>query len=176
MNDFVISTPRLDLRPFLPEDAEAFYHMNLDKEVMRYTGDEAFSSPIEARIFIENYDAYLKWGYGRWAVVEKSSTDFIGFCGFKINEENLVDLGFRFIRSRWNQGYATEAADACLNYGFEVLDMKEIVGRADRSNLASIRVLEKIGMSYWKLGSCGGIPNAAYFRISRDDFSKIKDK
>jgi ribosomal-protein-alanine N-acetyltransferase len=171
MSEWVIRTPRLGLRPFQPKDADAFYQMNLDEEVLRYTGDAAFGSVDEARKFIEHYDAYQKWGFGRWAVVEKVNCTFIGFCGFKLNEEKEVDLGFRITRSKWNQGFASEAAEACLSYGFLKLGLKEVIGRADRCNLASIRVLEKIGMKYWKSGYAKGIKNAVYYRITIDNYS-----
>ena len=63
-------------------------------------------------------------------------------------ERNEIDLGYRFMKKFWGQGYATEAAFACLHYGFDILDLKQIIGRALPGNLASISVLEKCGMSY----------------------------
>jgi RimJ/RimL family protein N-acetyltransferase len=155
------------------KDAEAFYKMNLDPEVVKYTGDQSFKSVEEARQFIQNYDAYEKTGLGRWAVLDKENDKFIGFCGFKMNEEGLIDLGFRFIRSEWNKGYATEAARACLTYGFEKLRFQKIIGRVAQENEASIRVLSKIGMKYWKKGICEGIDNALYFRLTKEEFRNL---
>ena len=64
----------------------------------------------------------------------------------------------------------TEAAKATLDYGFRNLGLNEIIGRAAVENKPSIRVLEKIGMQYWKQGECHGIDNVAYYRVLRDDF------
>jgi len=63
-------------------------------------------------------------------------------------EINEIDLGYRFMKHAWGKGYATEAATACLRYGFERLHLSRIVGRALPGNLSSIRVLEKCRMTY----------------------------
>ena len=91
-------------------------------------------------------------------------------AGLKLNEQNLVDLGFRFFRKEWNKGYATEAAHACLEYGFLELDLKEIIGRVARQNKASIKVLEKLSMDYWKNDSCKGIEDSLYYRITKEKY------
>lgn len=163
----VIETERLLLREWEESDAIGFYEMNADAEVLKYTGDTPFDSIEDASKFIRDYAEYERHGYGRWAVVLKSDARFIGFCGLKMNEESQVDLGFRFIRKYWRQGYATEAAQACLDFGLNELGIKEIVGRAMPENVASIRVLQKIGMNYWKTGTCEGMSGARYYRGSK---------
>jgi RimJ/RimL family protein N-acetyltransferase len=146
MSNIISQTPRLYLRELNPEDAENFYLLNLDPDVMRYTGDVAFNSIHEAKSFLENYDHYEKHEFGRWAVQRISDDVFLGWCGLKYSPElDEVDLGFRFFKSFWNQGFATEAASLCLELGFGKFELKRIVGRAMSENLASIRVLEKIG-------------------------------
>lgn len=145
----ILETERLFLRELTPEDADFAYHLNLDPEVIRYTGDVAFTNPEEARDFLKNYDHYRTYGFGRWGVVEKESGDLIGWCGLKYTADlEEYDIGFRFFRKYWNNGYATEAAKACLELGFQHFQMERIVGRAMFKNNASIRVLEKIGMHY----------------------------
>jgi RimJ/RimL family protein N-acetyltransferase len=87
--------------------------------------------------------------YGRWAVHTKAENEFIGWCGLKSRPERKeIDLGYRFIRSSWGKGFATEAAYASLRYGFDKLQLDRIIGRAMPQNLASIRVLEKCGMQF----------------------------
>ncbi|MFB6319945.1 GNAT family N-acetyltransferase [Saccharicrinis sp. FJH54] len=166
----VIETSRLILREFNPDDAEAFYVLNSDPEVLRYTGDSPFTNVREAEEFIRSYNDYRKNGFGRWAVIFKSTHEFLGWCGLKLNEENMIDIGFRFFRSEWCKGYATEAARATMQYGFDKLKLKEIVGRAAPENKASIRVLEKLGMKYWKKAPCHGIENACYYRATSETF------
>ena len=165
----IIETNRLILREFEITDAEAMFNLNLDPDVIRYTGDPPFASVESTREFLLNYADYRKNGYGRWAVDLKKDSSFIGWCGLKLHEEGFTDIGFRIFKNQWNKGYMTEAAKATLGYGFKHLGLNEIIGRAALENKASIRVLEKIGMQYWKQGECHGIDNVAYYRISRED-------
>ncbi len=170
-NDAILTTPRAYLREFNIDDAEAMYRLNLDPEVIKYTGNSPFANVDEAREFLINYDHYKKYGYGRWAVINKESHEFLGWCGLKFHEEIFTDLGFRFFKKFWNKGYATETARASLEYGFNKLGLTEIIGRAVPQNVASIRVLEKLNMKFWKHDVCEGIENTVYYRINKSDFS-----
>lgn len=147
----IIETPRLVLREFSMDDAPSLFELNSDHEVLKYTGDKPFATINDAIQFVLNYDQYIKYGIGRWAVVLKEDNSFIGWCGLKFVEElNEINLGYRILKKHWNKGYVTEAARASLEYGFKTLNLKCIVGRAMKENKASIRVFEKIGMQYWK--------------------------
>jgi RimJ/RimL family protein N-acetyltransferase len=137
------------MRPLSVADAESMYSLNLDPEVLKYTGDKPFGSLEAAHDFLTSYDQYEKYGTGRFAVIEKTSSKFIGWCGLNYStKKNEYDLGFRFFRQYWNQGFATETAKKCIDYGFDHLGLSGIIGRARKENLASIRVLEKAGMSF----------------------------
>jgi len=143
----IAESDRIYLRETSQDDAEVFYRLNLDPEVIKYTGDVAFASIDEVRTFLANYDQFRKYKMGRWAVVLKDGNQVLGWCGLKYHpQEDFVDLGFRLFRDQWGKGYATEAAQLSLDYGFRVLGLKKIVGRVDVRNGASIRVLEKMGM------------------------------
>jgi RimJ/RimL family protein N-acetyltransferase len=145
----ILETERLYLREIGPADAENAYLLNLDREVLRYTGDVPFSSVEAAREFLEGYDHYRKYGFGRWAVIRKADEEFLGWCGLKYTPElDEYDIGFRLFRCYWNKGYASEAAEACLQLGFSKFGMQRIVGRVMTGNLASARVLEKIGLRF----------------------------
>lgn len=125
--------------------------LNSDPEVLKFTGDKAFSSLDEARLFLENYNQYSLYGFGRWAVIQKSTGNFIGWCGLKYSATtDEVDIGFRFLKTVWNQGYAREAAQKCIELGFDIVGIKRIVGRAMVDNLASVKVLEKLGLTFLK--------------------------
>gem|GEM_PF-273292 len=141
------------------------YELNSDDEVLRYTGNSAFGSVEDARGFLSNYNNYKKNGYGRWVVINKESKEFLGWCGLKYHSEGFTDIGFRFHRKYWGTGYATESANSVLEYAFNTLGLTEIIGRASQDNIASIKVLEKIGMKFWKIDSCDGIPNSVYYKI-----------
>lgn len=145
----ILETKRLILREITVEDAVHAYELNLDPEVIRYTGDVAFASIDEARNFLKNYDHYQKYGFGRWGVINKADGDFLGWCGLKYTADlNEHDIGFRFFKRHWNKGYATESAKACIDIGFDRFGMTTIVGRAMKDNIGSIRVLEKIGLTF----------------------------
>ena len=145
----VLETTRLLLRELDVNDAEDFYKLNLDPEVIKYTGNTAFKSIEEATKFLSEYKDYKENGYGRWAVINKATERFIGWCGLKHGEiDNETDIGFRFFEEEWHNGYATESAAACIYYGFEKLNINRIIGRAIKENIASIKVLEKIGLQY----------------------------
>lgn len=130
-------------------DSKSFYELNLNPKVIKYTGDKAFETIATAENFLKNYKDYQVNGYGRWAVIDKSTNNFIGWCGLKYSQNlNETDIGFRFFEEYWSKGFATESAKACLQYGFEKLNLKTIIGRAMAENIASVKVLEKIGLQY----------------------------
>ena len=172
----IIESKRLILREFNFSDSENFYNLNSDPEVLKYTGDKTFSSISEAESFLRNYDDYKKNGFGRWAVISKDSNDFIGWCGLKLNEEKLIDLGFRFFKNQWGKGYATESARVSLEHGFNNLNINEIIGRASIDNKASVRVLEKLKMNFWKNDSCKGIENSVYYKINKTQYNTVYSK
>ena len=146
----ILETRRLFLRTFTMEDAALIYQLNFDPEVTRYTGDPVknlqHAADILEQVILPQYTLY---NHGRWAVHVKEGMGFIGWCGLKNRPERKeVDLGYRFLKSAWGKGYATEVAFACIKYGFEKLNLQRIVGRAMPENIGSLRVLEKCGMIY----------------------------
>jgi RimJ/RimL family protein N-acetyltransferase len=164
----ILETDRLLLREFVLEDVEEFFRMVSDPDVTRYTGDggktlEEARKGLEERLFRD----YRKYGYGRWAAVDKPSGKVIGFAGLKyLDEVAEVDLGYRFFKEYWGQGLATEASRAILAYGFDTLQLKRIIGIADIENEASLRVLEKVGFKFEKFTTYRG-HEVAWYAIER---------
>ena len=149
---FKLSTDRLVLRKFCAQDAAALFELNSDAEVLRYTGDRPFPDVGAAADFIRDYSHYREHIFGRWAITDRDSGEFMGFCGLRCSEHTgEVDLGFRLFRRYWARGIATEAAHAALRAGFEQFQLGEITGRAMRENLPSITVLQKLGMRFREL-------------------------
>jgi ribosomal-protein-alanine N-acetyltransferase len=164
----IIETSRLLMRPFLAEDAAGMFLLNNDPEVIKYTGDLPFESIAHAQDFILNYRNHEKPGHGRLSVLLKSTNEYLGWCGLNLNETtNETDIGFRFQKIYWNQGYATEAATASLQYGFQ-LGLSKIIGRAVKENQASIRVLMKIGMQFEHEFFAHGFTCEQYYINSND--------
>lgn len=148
--NIILETERLILRNFSLDDAALIYELNKDPDVTRYTGDPVTSIEQAEKILRETIlPQYTNYNHGRWVVLVKPGLEFIGWCGLKARpERNEIDLGYRFLKKSWGKGYATEAAIACLEYGFKSLGMKRIVGRAMPDNIASLKVLEKCGMRF----------------------------
>lgn len=165
-----IQTPRLILREFSPDDDEQMFLLNSDPDVIRYTGDSAYTSVEEARNSLVNYDQYKKYNRGRLAMVNRDTGEFIGWCGLKyLPDTNETDLGFRLHKKYWNKGYASEAGKACLDYGFKTLDLPLIIAHAMNENKASIHVLEKLGMKFLREFDFDG-NKGVYMQISKFDY------
>lgn len=148
----IFETPRLILRQLTEADAPLVLELNSSEAVLKYLHEPVLQSieharEIIRRIILPQYKSRL----GRWAIHTKDTNEFIGWCGLKYRPElDEVDLGYRLKKTAWGKGYATEAAQHTLEYGFNVLQLKVITGRAHIGNIASIKVLEKIGMQFIK--------------------------
>lgn len=148
----IIRTKRLILRPWSEKDLEPFAKLNADPRVMQYfpsvlNRNESYDF---ARRIIANFEAQ---GWGLWAVSVPGVADFIGFIGlakpsFEAHFTPAVEVGWRLAFDHWGQGYATEGAKAALEYGFETLQLPEIVSFTAAQNTRSIRIMEKIGMHH----------------------------
>lgn len=148
----LIETKRTLLRPFFESDAEDLFAITGRQDVMRYIAyphqsiDEAINTINQ--VFATHYK---KYGYGRLAVVDKQGQQLIGFSGLKYLEDiREVDLAYTLHPDFWGKGIATEVADACLSYATENLKIERVIGLTTPNNLASIRVLTKIGLLYEK--------------------------
>jgi len=160
-----METERIYMRSFLEKDASYLYHLDADPLVSKYTGEPPKKNINEALQLIKNYDHYAKYNMGRLACIRKSDQTFLGWCGLKtILEENgsVVDLGYRFYRKYWNMGFATESSLRSLEYGFESLGLTEIIAHVDPENVPSIRVMQKVGMSFYKEQTFDGMFGHTY--------------
>jgi len=140
-------TKRLLLKPLTVKDAREIYELNKDPEVIKYTGDFSFAHILEAR-----YGVFLT-----------ENNTFLGWCGLKYHEESgETDLGYRFKKSFWGNGFGTRAATIALKDGFERLHLKRIYAEAYSENKESIRIMEKIGMNFHKETLLEGEPGVFY--------------
>lgn len=145
----VIETPRLTIRLAEPADAETYLEIYADPDVTRWLGGSRAKTAEEQRGRIESRRAmHRDVGFTVWAVAEKDTGDLVGSAGLYPVEGKgpEVEVAYHFRKDRWGRGYATEAARACLDYGFETVGLSEIVGLVVPENVASARVLEKCGM------------------------------
>lgn len=150
----VVETERLLLRNFHLFDVEALQRIFGDPDVMRFGPGVQMTPWIQKWLqeCLENY--YHNWGFGPWAVVEKSRHEVIGYCGLfyfpDLASQPEIEVGYRLARSVWGHGYATEAVLAVRDYSFNVLCLSRLIALIDPQNLASIRVAKKAGMMYEK--------------------------
>lgn len=147
-----LKTNRLILRPWNETDLEPFASLNADPRVMEF-----FPSTFtrkESDDLAKILSTKLKeQGWGLWAVAVPAVTDFIGFIGlnkpsFEAHFTPAVEVGWRLAFDYWGKGYATEGAKAALAYGFETLNLPEIVSFTAVKNMRSRLVMERIGMHH----------------------------
>jgi ribosomal-protein-alanine N-acetyltransferase len=169
-----LTTERLLLRQRSLDDIPGYLEMDADAEVMRYIGDgtvpdlATHAERIKQRIITGNAD-----GLWVWSVFERDRpADLLG-CMFLSLEEELekIELAYRFRRSAWGRGIATEASVVCLRYGFETLRLSEIIALAYPENAPSQRVLSKLGFEaagrHYAYGK-----SLLLFRLAADTFRK----
>jgi len=164
----ILETERLCLREFTMDDAQFIFDLNDDPEVIRYVPDPACQDLNAASNVLETIilPQYSKYNIGRWAVELKESGEAIGWCGIKFLEESgSYDLGYRYFRKHWRKGYGYEAAAACLEFGHTQKSLMKIIACAAVENKGSIRVLEKIGMTYESPGFDHGEPISIYASV-----------
>jgi ribosomal-protein-alanine N-acetyltransferase len=148
----VLESPRLSLREFQLEDLDALAAILSDREAMRYY-PMSFDRAAVADWIQRNRTRYANDGYGLWAMILKSTCELIGDCGLvrqSVDTVDEIEIGYHVRRDLWNQGYASEAARACRDFGFANLEVDRLISLIRPENLASRRVAEKNGMTVWK--------------------------
>jgi RimJ/RimL family protein N-acetyltransferase len=170
----ILETERLVLREFDEGDVAAFYVLGTDPAIIRYTGDPpgGMTSLEDALEVLRSRPLadYSKYGYGRWACVDKASGVVIGFAGLKyLTDLDEVDIGFRLLPAYWGQGLATEASRAVVEYARKHFHLDEIIGLVDLANVASARVLDKVGFTRLGMMQYHGDDVVRYvLRLARD--------
>lgn len=147
-----IFTERLILRKLKEDDVDNIFLLDSNPEVMKYVGVPPLTHKEESAKMLENIiNQYKKNGTARLAVIEKESNRFIGWSGIKLLTDevngfkNIYELGYRFLPEFWGKGYATEAALASLDLGFNQLNVEKIYAYADINNQSSNHILTKLG-------------------------------
>ncbi|MDQ8030908.1 GNAT family N-acetyltransferase [Bordetella genomosp. 1] len=149
---FSLTTPRLLLRPWRDADLPAFAELNADPRVMAFfpgTLDRAGSDALAARIRAN----LAQEGFGLWAVEVRGGAPFIGFVGlsrprFDAPFTPCVEVGWRLAQPFWGLGFATEAARAALEHGFDSVGLAEIVAFTTAANRRSRAVMARLGMRH----------------------------
>ncbi len=148
-NHTIIETNRLILRHYIPSDVEGMLKIFSDPVAMTYFPDT--KTREETQEWIDwNMQSYKDNGFGLYAVELKVSGQFIGYCGFILQKDidgvDEIEIGYSLIREFWHNGYATEAAISCKEYGFNNLNMDRLISLIRPENVPSRKVAERNGM------------------------------
>jgi RimJ/RimL family protein N-acetyltransferase len=151
----VLNTPRLLLEPFADAHLEGLYAMNRLPEVMRYiSGAPETREQTQAGI-ARVQAAWAAWGYSWWALIDRASGRVAGAACLQHLDRDRTqphELGWRLHPDFWGQGLATEAAKQIAHHAFEVVQAPELVAIRHPDNLASAKVMERLGMAYRRMG------------------------
>jgi [ribosomal protein S5]-alanine N-acetyltransferase len=147
----VLETDRLLLRRLTEDDAAFIMRLVNEASWLRFIGDKGVRTLEDAREYLRKgpLDMYARYGFGMYLVTRKLDAAPLGMCGL-IKRDTLpdVDIGFAFAPESWGNGYAVEAAAAVLAHGRGTFSLPRIVAITSLDNVSSIRVLEKIGLTF----------------------------
>lgn len=168
---FILETPRLVLRKYTLADVPALEAVLGDPIAMEF-----YPAPYD-RQGVEDWikrhlERYKRDGHGLWAMLLKGSGELIGDCGCAIQDvegRNEVEVGYHVRRDLWRRGYATEAAQACVQYAFDHLGANRVISIIRPENIPSRRVAEKNGLVCEKIVFWRGYDHCIYMKKSRSD-------
>lgn len=144
----ILETDRLYLRQMNQGDFQSLCYILQDEETM-YAYEGAFCDREVQEWLDRQLARYQKWGFGLWAVILKETGEMIGQCGLTMQpwkDREVLEIGYLFRRQYWHKGYATESAQACRQYAFDILDSKEVCSIIRDTNLPSQKVALRNGM------------------------------
>jgi len=149
--NYFLETQRLGLRKFVSDDAFFIVELLNTPGWLQFIGDRNVKTAEQAIRYLEEgpIKSYKQNGFGLWMVELKKDKTPIGMCGI-LKRKNLEhpDIGFAFLPEYTGKGYAIEIASATLSYGREKLGIEKILAITIPGNEKSIRLLEKIGLSF----------------------------
>ena len=165
-----IETERLWLRPFTPQDATTMHQILNGPDVLKYfPGPQTVTEAQVERMIGRLLTHWQENGYGLWAVEQCTTGTLLGRCGLQlITETDEVEIDFILDPACWGQGFATEAGLASLQFGFKQLNLPEVVGIVHPENLASQRVLQKLGMQFTAATEYFGMAVHRYVKTQPD--------
>jgi len=159
MNIPTITTPRLTLRPFTMDDLHPLFEILQQPDIFRYFPRPG-KPPLERvqRMIAFYINQAEEYGFSCWAVNLKETSELIGWCGLNhLPETDEDEVAYLLSQTHHGKGYATEAAKASLDFGFDTICLERIIGLVHPDNIASQRVIEKSGLTfldrvvYWDL-------------------------
>lgn len=172
-----LTAGRLELRPFGVVDADELHALFTDAAVRRWLLDDQLVSRQWIDGEITASDARFAAGScGLWALRERGRMPVVGFVGFRpFFDPPELQLLYGLLPSHWGRGFATEAAGAALDYAFGALGFGEVRAATDAPNIASVAVLERLGMREWKRTEEGS-HGTVFFVVSADEWAARRSR
>lgn len=181
----ILETPRLYLRTWQATDAESYWAINQDAQVIEFLRGPLTQEEVEQFIAVAN-QRQENLGYTLWAVELKETHELIGFIGlnnldFESHFAPAVEVGWRLGSQYWGHGYATEGAKVALAFAFNTLKLDEVVSFTVPMNQRSIRVMERIGLQrdfdgdfrHPKLALDHKLSSHVLYRLNRNNYLRI---
>lgn len=159
----VLETSRLIMRPWSLDDIDALHTMWTTAEMSRVLWDREVIPREQAAAMVRKcVGSADQHGVGLWCLLRKPGNHLAGFCGFRFIDDADIELLYGLLTEYQGQGLATEAARAALAHGFDTGLFTTVYARADRGNLASVRVMERLGMTFVRETHAGALPTLIY--------------
>lgn len=169
-------TERLYLRPTSLDDADINLKLLNTEEFKKYVGDRNVNTLDESREYLKNRNLpqIEKLGYGNFTLIKKDTGEKIGSCGlFHRDGLDVVDIGFAFLPEYFGKGYGYEAARRILRAGFEEYGLQKISAITVKENVASQKLIEKLGLKFQKIVRIPNDPeDLLYYEISKQEWQK----
>jgi ribosomal-protein-alanine N-acetyltransferase len=166
-----VVSKRLMLRPIRREEVLALHGIWIEESVRRFLWDGLIVPLKETEAIVERSQRlFQERGYGLWGVREFGGDELVGFAGYwHFRTSSSLELLFGVKSGQWNRGIATESAQSLIRYGFETLHFQTIHASTDFANAASIRVLEKLGMSLRQREIVDGL-DTLFYTLQRSNY------
>lgn len=167
----VIETERLRLRPVTIADVDTLHRIWIDPGVRRFLWDDrTIEREVAAKVVEASLADWRERGYGLWVVEERDSREPIGFAGFRSSHADArPELLYGLLPTHWHRGLATEAAIAALAFAWATLDCDAVCAATDPPNEASVRVMERIGMTFERRATVDGL-DTLFYAMTRPRF------
>jgi ribosomal-protein-alanine N-acetyltransferase len=159
-----IETARLTLVPFSLDAVDALHRLWIDPDMRRYLWDDVVITRERAEQTVrDSIESAERCGAGLWMVRSKPGRELVGFCGLILRDgEEAPELLYGLARPWWGRGLATEASRAALDYAFTVLGAGRVTAITDTANVASARVMERLGMRLVRRGTFNDLDSVFY--------------
>lgn len=181
-NPPTLESERLKFVKISPEHAEDMYEYSCDPDVTRYLTWSCHSSVKETERYIKLLQKkYAVGAFNDWGLILKETGKFIGTCGYTSfdYENNTAEIGYVLSKDYWGMGLAAEAAKKVMEFGFDIFGLDGYFAKCIEGNDASMRVMQKVGMSFENIYKNGMFIKGAYktiivYNVTKEKYYSLK--